>query len=113
MASPTKTNDPQSVRDLVGRIPHHPPLELDQEELAELLDSAEILRDADTCLAGRIRILGFDDVVLVQEHDQDGRVLVRRLDTEAAASALVDDRLATYERMWDGCGCKVDYGREP
>ena len=22
---------------------------------------------------------------------------------------FVDDRLAAYERMWDGCGCKIDY----
>ena len=30
-----------------------------------------------------------------------------------AAGRFVDNRLAAYDRMWDGCGCKVDYDREP
>jgi hypothetical protein len=113
MTPSAKTRAERSARDLVARIANHPPLTLRGDELAELMDVAEVLRDADTCLAGRIRVLTLDGVVMVQEQDQDGEILVRRLDTEAAANALVDDRLATYERMWDGCGCTVDYGREP
>jgi hypothetical protein len=107
------TGDRSSAGSVIERIAVHPPLELDQEELAALLEAAEVIRDADTCLAGRIRILEIDDVVMVQEQTQQGEILVRRVDTVDAANALVDDRLATYERMWDGCGCKVDYGRKP
>ncbi len=39
--------------------------------------------------------------VLIEEPDPDERV-VRPLADEAAARALIADRLATYERMWDG-----------
>jgi len=25
------------------------------------------------------------------------------------ADLFIDERMETYDRMWDGCGCKVDY----
>ena len=46
---------------------------------------------------------------MVQEQTTNGEILVHEVGSEAAAQRVVDDRLATYERMWDGCGCKVDY----
>ncbi len=113
MTSSASSSDQRPARELVERIVHHPPLVLDRDGLVALMDAVEVVRDADTCLAGRIRILVADDVVMVQEQTQQGEILVRRVESRAAADALVDDRLATYERMWDGCGCKVDYGRKP
>ncbi len=50
-----------------------------------------------------------DGYSLVQEETPDGQILLRRLGSREAAEEFVEDRLATYERMWDGCGCKVDY----
>jgi len=102
-----------AVRDLVERLKTHPPLDLEERVLDAVLNAADVLRDEDTCLAGRIRILVLDGVVMVQEQTQEGRILIRRLESEDAARLLVDGRLASYERMWDGCGCKVDYDREP
>jgi hypothetical protein len=98
------------AREIVDRVRPHPPTVVDQQQLAMLLETVEIVRDDDTLMAGRIRILALDGVILVQERTPQGEILVRRLDSDEAAHRLVDDRLATYERMWDGCGCKVDYG---
>lgn len=100
----------QVVRAIVDRVRSHPPTVLDQQQLAMLLETAEIVRDADTLMADRIRILTIEGVILVQERTPQREILVRRLDSREAAHRLVDDRLATYERMWDGCGCKIDYG---
>jgi hypothetical protein len=47
----------------------------------------------------------------VQESDPEGTVYLRAMADREAAEAFVSDRLATYERMWDGCGCKVHYRR--
>jgi hypothetical protein len=80
-----------------------------QEELLELLEAAEVLSDQDTLVAGHLRVLGLSGLILVQEETPEGQLLVRRAESVEAAQALVADRLATYERMWDGCGCKVDY----
>jgi hypothetical protein len=35
--------------------------------------------------------------------------VIRRLTGAGEARALVARRLETYDKMWDGCGCKVDY----
>ncbi|HSN56759.1 MAG TPA: hypothetical protein VLT32_18960 [Candidatus Sulfomarinibacteraceae bacterium] len=100
-----------AVDDLLQRLQRDRIVSLTRDELEALLERALTLRDDDTLLAGRIRILAFEDRTLVQEQTTGGEVLVRQVGSEAAAQRLVDDRLATYERMWDGCGCKVDYRR--
>ncbi|UCC82757.1 MAG: hypothetical protein JSW46_17585 [Gemmatimonadota bacterium] len=35
--------------------------------------------------------------------------VLRRLSDAEEAGHFVKDRLEAYERMWDGCGCKIDY----
>ena len=57
-----------------------------------------------------IRLLDLDGALFMQEqHPETHELLVRRFADRAAADAFVKDRLDTYERMWDGCGCKVHY----
>jgi len=84
-------------------------LKVTEAELHELLEAAEVLSDRDTLVAGHLRVLDLSGLVLVQEETPEGKLLVRQAESVEAAQALVADRLATYERMWDGCGCKVDY----
>jgi hypothetical protein len=86
---------------------------LEGDELPALLDASETVRAVDTCLAGMIRILAFDGRVLVQEQTPEGEVLVRRMPSDDAAERFLEHRLAAYERMWDGCGCKIDYHAGP
>jgi len=75
-----------------------------------LASSFEVLEQADTFVAGRITLArGPGDVVVVIEEPKHDERVVRRLADLERARALVADRLATYERMWNGCGCKVDY----
>lgn len=62
-----------------------------------------------TVLAGDLVIVrGPEGLVAVEEPRRGERVL-RRLDDDDVAREFVKDRLDSYERMWDGCGCKVDY----
>ena len=84
-------------------------LDLSPDELAGLLEEAELVHEEDTCISGMIRILCLRNIVLVQEETPDREVLVRIRPTREAAEEFVARRLETYERMWDGCGCKVDY----
>jgi len=94
---------------LVARLDAEQVLRIERPELDALLDRAALLRHEDTRLAGDLRILDLDGTILLQEQTPRGELLLRRLASSAEAHALADDRLATYERMWDGCGCKVDY----
>ena len=72
------------------------------EELDSLLEQTETLREVDTGIAGHIRILRCDDKIFIQERTPEGDHFVRKLPSEEDAAALIDARLAAYERMWDG-----------
>jgi len=95
--------------ELLSRLREAKPIELTREELAGLLAEARLLREEDTRLSGPIRLLEVDRRVLVQEQSFDGRLALRVVSSVEAGQAFLKDRLASYERMWDGCGCKVDH----
>jgi hypothetical protein len=79
-------------------------------ELSELIESAELLREEDTCIAGPIRMLRVGRLLLVQEQAPETKdLIVREFSTTEEAERFLAERLGTYERMWDGCGCKIDY----
>ncbi|MCG6928326.1 MAG: hypothetical protein LJF30_23825 [Acidobacteria bacterium] len=97
------------IRELIEQIERQAIVSLDREELSKLLAVADTIRADDTGLAGWIRVLLIDGRVAVQEQTTDGEILLRRLVSRDAAEQFVDRRLADYERMWDGCGCRIDY----
>jgi hypothetical protein len=68
----------------------------------------EIERHA-TGLAGDLLIVRIDDVLAAVESPTPAERVIRRLKSAADAAAFVAGRLAQYERMWEGCGCKIDY----
>jgi hypothetical protein len=96
-------------RDLIDQMEGQAILALEREQLPRLLEVADTIRADDTGLAGWIRILSIDGQVVVQEQTPGGEILLRRLASRDAAEQFVDRRLADYERMWDGCGCRIDY----
>jgi len=95
--------------ELITKLQSQAPIPVDREILVGLLEAAEVLRQDNTCVAGWIRILSVDGVILVQEETPDGNALARRLPSIEDANDFVNERLASYERMWDGCGCKINY----
>jgi hypothetical protein len=97
------------ISELIERIGRQAVVSLDREELPKLLEGAETIRADDTCLAGWIRVLSIGGQVVVQEQAPDGEVLLRRLTSREDAERFVDRRLSDYERMWEGCGCRIDY----
>jgi len=78
-------------------------------ELAELRDRAELVAEEDTYLSDMIRIFRLDDLVLIQETADKTQIIVRGAPSIEEACAFVARRMQTYERMWDGCGCRVSY----
>jgi len=90
---------------------------LDAERVVEMPDAQwkrlaavvdEVERHA-TGLAGDLLIVRTaGGLAAVEQPAPDARV-VRRLTGSREARALVARRLETYDKMWDGCGCKVDY----
>lgn len=75
---------------------------MSKEWLAPLLESAETVREDRTSIAGLIRTFRLGDLVLVQERNQKGDYFLRSVVSEVVAERFVEERLAAYERMWDG-----------
>lgn len=78
-------------------------------KLDDLLNSCEIIFERDTLISGFIRILKYKDYFITQETTNKNEVALRLYDSREKADELVQDHLDTYDQMWDGCGCKVDY----
>jgi hypothetical protein len=62
-----------------------------------------------TQLAGHLVIVQAEEgLVAVESPSRDARV-ARLLGGPEEARAFVEKRMEEYERMWDGCGVKVEY----
>jgi len=91
-------NEQKIAKDLEGP----PPIRVTTRELAAILESSEIVRAEEISVAGTIRILKIDGDIWVQEQTPDGQILLRPRPGIDQAMAFVEDRLSTYDRMWDG-----------
>ena len=79
------------------------------QELNTLLSRVEIILEEDTLISHIIRILKVNATFWVQEKSPKNEIILRTFISEKAAKGFVEDRLQIYEKMWDGCGCKIDY----
>ncbi len=84
---------------------------LEPAEWAEVAGAFEEVERHPTLIAGDLLIVRGEPGLLAVEEPSPRERVVRRLADEAEARAFVKERLDTYERMWDGCGCKVEYWR--
>lgn len=65
----------------------------------------------DTQISGELAILRGPCGLVAVEIPRLSERAVRPLPSLEDAHRFVEQRLATYERMWNGCGCRVDYYR--
>jgi hypothetical protein len=98
--------------ELLVKVQRQAVLEISKGDLDELLKVASTLRQEETGMAGPIRILLLRGRHIVQEGSPSGDFFLRKMDSMQAGDQFVDDRLALYERIWDGCGCRVHYLQE-
>jgi hypothetical protein len=97
---------PESI---VDKLEYGKALAISSKDLDRVLRGTELLDEIDTHLNKTIRLLRYHDHLLLQEYSFDGDILLRKMESREAADALVQARLDTYERMWDGCGCKINF----
>ena len=78
-------------------------------QLKELLKLSEIVFEEDTLISGFIKILKLKSHYIFQEQTPNNEIIIRKFSDLTPAQKLVGDRLDIYEKMWNGCGCKIDY----
>ncbi|NWF50918.1 MAG: hypothetical protein HXY49_10300 [Ignavibacteriaceae bacterium] len=82
---------------------------ISEPELNELLSHSNIIIEENTYISDKIRLLQFEDVLIIQEKTTKNEYLIRVMKTKKEAEELIKHRLEIYDKMWDGCGCKVEY----
>ena len=78
-------------------------------ELNELLLKSKIIVEKDTLISDKIRLLALDNQLILQEKTTKYEYLIRMVKSVEVGEELIKQRMEIYDRMWDGCGCKVDY----
>ena len=111
---PGKTNKHQTlmnsiVNSILSQFEAKSIVFISSQELNTLLSQVEIILETDTLISHMIRILKVSATFWVQEKSSKNEIILRTFTSEKAAKRFVDDRLQIYEKMWDGCGCKIDY----
>lgn len=100
-----------TVEELCSRLASGEIVVLAASAWGALEGQLEVVETHDTFMSGLISVRrGACGLVAVEQPKPEERV-VRAFADAAAARAFVEERLATYERMWNGCGCKVEYYR--
>jgi len=78
-------------------------------DLHNLLKQADVIEEANTYMSDYIRILRYADHIIIQEQTQKGEIVIREQESLGKARIFLANRLEIYEKMWDGCGCRVGY----
>jgi hypothetical protein len=81
-------------------------IRLSTDEWDAVAPGLEEVERHDTFIAGDLILVRTDHGLAAVEEPKSGERVVRRL---SDAATFVKERLSDYERMWDGCGCKIDY----
>lgn len=82
---------------------------LTTDEWDALAGEAEVLERHSTFIAGDLLIVKLGQTLAAVEQPSPTERVVRMLRGQSEAEGFVRQRLEEYERMWDGCGCKIDY----
>ncbi len=78
-------------------------------ELNHILSQSEILFEQNTLISDFIRIIKIHDRIIVQEKTDKNEIALHLFQNFQEAEKFVNERIDIYEKMWDGCGCKVRY----
>jgi hypothetical protein len=95
--------------ELEDRLSRVPILAIGADEWAESEAALEVAARHATQLSGEIVVVRGDSGWIVVEEPEPETRLLRLLPDEGSVQRFVARRLEAYERMWDGCGCKIDY----
>jgi hypothetical protein len=82
---------------------------LPRQDWDVLAGAVEEVERHHTMVAGDLLVIRTAHGLAAVEQPAPNERVVRLLGDAEAVRTFVNDRMALYERMWDGCGCKVDY----
>ena len=84
-------------------------IKISEEQFDELKKSSVLIYEENTLISDFVRIYQVNDIFIFQEKTPKGEILIRKYKNKSEAKNLINNRLYIYEKMWNGCGCKIDY----
>jgi hypothetical protein len=84
-------------------------VELSEADWKRMKPQVGVKESHETGQAGRLLVVEASGVLAAVEIPSPGKRVLRPLADDSAVRAFVAERLDTYERMWNGCGCRIDY----
>ena len=97
------------IKEIITRAKKEACLKINEKDLELLLSKSKVVEEKDTLISGKLRLVNYQNNLLIQEKSNKGELLLRFMKDKEEAIKFIDERMETYDRMWDGCGCKVDY----
>ncbi len=97
-----------TLEDLVGKLAGGAIVPMGADEWAGLAEHFPLVDDIDTFMIGRILLVrrplpkGKKPAWAIVEDPAPSQKVIRPLKNEKEARALIAERMAAYERMWDG-----------
>jgi signal transduction histidine kinase len=97
------------IEKIINKVRKKKYLPVSKEEVNELLVVSKLIIEENTYISDKIRLLELQSYLLLQEKTTNDEFLIRIVKTKTEGEDLIKERLEIYNRMWDGCGCKIDY----
>lgn len=97
------------LTELLRRLESGAITRLDAEAWEPLAGAFPLVEQHDTQMSGLLSIHSYPSGILAVESPSSRERVVRPLASADDARRFVADRLAAYDRMWDGCGVSIDY----
>lgn len=82
---------------------------LSEEIVQSIISKSNLLTEQDTLISRHIRLMKYKHVFIVQERSSKQEIILRKFTNFDKASKFITERMIVYEKMWDGCGCKINY----
>ena len=95
--------------DLADRLRSERIVPMSEQEWVSVATDFDEVERHDTIVSGTLLIVQTPDGLAAVEQPKASQRVVRLLGNPETTHQFVKERLALYERMWDGCGCKIDY----
>ena len=97
------------VTNIIAELTEFDFLIISEDQLFELKQHSNLIIEEITLISDFIRIFEFRDVYIFQEKTPKDEIVIRKFIDKSNANNLLRNRLEIYEKMWNGCGCKINY----
>jgi len=96
-------------QELINEIKNQKIIAVSSLKFDELKNQFDELERHPTFMSGDIVVFKVEEGFMVVEEPSPQERSIRYFKVKDKLDEFITNRLDTYERMWDGCGCKIDF----